>query len=43
MLLRRIVMTGRSPALALAFTGRRLMRISALKACFVERQPREPV
>jgi len=43
MLLRRIVITGRSPALALAFTGRLLMRISVLKAFFVERQPREYV
>jgi hypothetical protein len=43
MLLRRIVITGKSPGLALEFTGRRLMRISALKACFVEHQRRESV
>ena len=38
MLLRRIVMTGRSPALGLAFTGQLLMRTSASMACFVEHQ-----
>ena len=43
MLLRRIVITGKSLALALAFIGQRLMRISALMACFVERQPPESV
>ena len=41
--LRRIVMTGLLPGLALAFTGQLLMRISALKACFVEPQRRESV
>jgi hypothetical protein len=41
MLLRRIVITGKFPGLALAFTGRLLMKISALKDCFVERQRRE--
>jgi len=38
-LLRRIVITGKFPGPALAFTGQLLMRISALKACFAEHQP----
>jgi hypothetical protein len=43
MLLRKIGMTGKPPVVALVFTGRLLMRISALMACFVERQPPKPV
>jgi len=38
MRLSRIVMIGKSPVLVLAFTGRILMKISASKAYFVERQ-----
>lgn len=34
MRLSRIVMTGKSPVLVLAFTGRLLMKISASMACF---------
>ncbi len=43
MRLRRIVMTGKSRVVVLAFIGRLLMRISASMACFVEHQRPEPV
>jgi hypothetical protein len=38
MRLSRIVMTGKSPVLVLAFTGRLSLKISASMACFEEHQ-----